>query len=114
MNRSEYFMTVAVMSIPLGVLLLIELDDIWWIGACFMATGMLAWIVGMFSMQIENKHKDNDRMVTNHLITEARMDIVAIINGLSRVNENTQNLIDEIRRDRNERNNPKPTDNDKV
>ena len=104
MPKSEYFMMVAFMAIPLGVILLLQNEKLGMIGIAFIVAGMLSWLIGIPSLFREDKKRDANRKVTNNLIIRADALITAIINELQGLRSDINGLTDEIKKERNGRN----------
>jgi hypothetical protein len=104
MPKSEYFMMVAMMALPTGIIIYLQHEKIEIVGIFFMATAMLAWLLGIFSLNNEEKQRRDDREVTNNLIREGERLATTIISELKGFKADMKELSSEVRKDRNERN----------
>ena len=105
MPKSEYFMMVAMMALPTGIIIYLQFEKIEIVGIFLMATAMFAWLAGIFSLNREEKQRNADRDVTNNLIREGEHLATTIISELKGFRADMKELTDEIRKDRNGRNN---------
>lgn len=105
MPKSEYFMMVAMMALPIGIIIYLQNEKIEIVGIFLMATAMLAWVAGILSLNKEEEQRRDDRAVTNNLIREGEHLATTIISELKGFRADMKELTDEIRKDKNGHNN---------
>ena len=86
MSRAEYYMMVAVMAFPLGVIVYLEFEKLRVVGACMAILAILSWVLGLLTLQREEKRESLQRMVFYKLLE----DILQELKGL-REDKNEQN-----------------------
>jgi hypothetical protein len=57
MKKSEYYMIIAMMAIPMGIILAVSFDKLRVEGIIMTAFGMLVWLFGINFLNKENKQE---------------------------------------------------------
>ncbi|MFC1928543.1 hypothetical protein ACFLXK_02935 [Chloroflexota bacterium] len=68
MAKSEYFMIIVALFIPLGLLLSLQDEKYKIVAFIFLFAGLAAWVFGIYALRLEEKQKEADRRVTNNIV----------------------------------------------
>jgi hypothetical protein len=99
-GRLKEYMTLALMTagtifIPLGVYMMVE-GTLWplWVGKCVLGVGFLALMTANVFAILDRRQEMKEKQLQTRQLENIRIDIVTSVNG----------LVNEIRQERNERN----------
>jgi hypothetical protein len=78
MKKTEYYMVIAMMAIPLGIILMITVDNFKNEGIFLTVFGMLAWLGGIYFLNKENKQYQREKAAFYTLLAQIHEELSKI------------------------------------